>query len=509
MKLTKQQRMLLMGPVIVLPFLVMVFYSLGGGQGVKRASAGGALGLNTELPGMYVDPKKEAIDKLGAYFKAEQDSMRRKQYEMRDPYRTPVSAPGVGQAAIRKDVKADELLEQLDDLRERLQAPPKVVVRPVMEAHPAGTRFLPKMPDADTPAADPQLEKLNIMLDKVIRIQHPGEGVRAPEAADRLVSEEVLPADSASNSIAAVIPVDETLVTGGTIPLRLGEDVRVHGILIQRGQWVYGTVTINGDRMQVHVRSLRDGLNIYNTDLQVYDLDGLPGIQIPGMLSRDVAKESADEGVNGLNVLAYNSSLGASAAEAGVQAAKTFIGRKVRLVRVAVRAGYEVLLRNAQGKGFSGRQIKDSTSVFAGDLCSHIRPPGFDPGGSFIERSRADGMELGLQGVYLQDGVLWLAIRWVNRSPICYVPDFCRWVIRDKKVLKRTAQQEQPLEAVYAPAAAVVAADSLVAQWVGFRPFALGRDKELVMEAGERNGGRVLALVIGHKQILHAKKVEP
>jgi hypothetical protein len=120
-----------------------------------------------------------------------------------------------------------------------------------------------------------------------------------------------------------------------------------------------------------------------------------------------------------------------------------------------------------------------------------------------------EGVELELQGIYLQDSLLWFATRWVNRSPIGYVPDYCRWVIRDKRVLKRTAQQEQPLEGVYLPKMIVVAGDSVVAQWTGFRPFALGRNKELVMEAGEKSGGRVLTLVIGHKQILKAKRTEP
>lgn len=505
MTFTKRQRMLLAAPVVALPFAVMVFYCLGGGRGVKKADAGKLLGLNTELPAIYVDPKKEAIDKLGAYLKAEQDSIQKKQYELRDPYRTTVHEPGVGLPPIRKDAKADELLGQLDRLQESLQEPPRPIVRPER----AVKRDLPKTPAADTPAADPQLDRLNTMLDKVIRIQHPGEGTRAPGTAEGLVAEEVLPSDSASNAITAVIPADETLVTGGTIPLRLSEEVHIHGVPIARGQWVYGTVTINGDRMLVHVRSLRDGRNIYNTDLQVYDLDGLPGVHIPGMLSRDVAKESADEGVNGLNVLAYNSSLSASAAEAGVQAAKAFIGRKVRLVRVSVRAGYEVLLRNAQGKTFAASQMRNSKDSAVGLAGGYIRPPGFDPGGSFLERSREEGIELGLQGIYLQDSVLWFAMRWVNRSPIAYVADYCRWVIRDKKVLKRTAQQERPLDAVYMSTAAVVEGDSVVAQWVGFRPFALGRDKELVMEAGEKNGGRVLMLVIGHKQILRAKKIEP
>ena len=495
MALTQRQRLLLAAPVIVLPFLAVLFAGLGGGKGGKKIKAGRALGLNTELPAMYMDPKKETIDKLGAYLKAEQDSIRKKQFELRDPYRTaaPDSAARRVRPVIRMDPKADALLQQLNRLRESMVSPPMVASpRPV-------ARVSPRVREVDTAAADPQLERLNSMLDKVIRIQHPEESKRGD--VDGGSVEEVLPADSGSNVITAVVPSNETLVTGGTIPLRLAEDIRIHGVVVPRGQWVYGTVTINSDRMLVHVRSLRAGRNLYSTDLQVYDLDGLSGIYIPGMLSRDVAKESADEGVNGLNVLPYSSSLGASAAEAGVQAAKTFIGRKVRLVRVSVRAGYQVLLRNKQDKVVN--VINQAVAS------SSLKPPGFDPGGSFLSRCREEGMEFGVEGIYLQDSVLWFATRWVNHSPIGYQPEYCRWIVRDRRVLKRTAQQEEVLEAVYAPKPAVVAGDSAVVQWTGFRAFAPGRDKELVIEVGERNGGRSLMLVVGHKEILRAKKIEP
>jgi hypothetical protein len=118
-------------------------------------------------------------------------------------------------------------------------------------------------------------------------------------------------------------------------------------------------------------------------------------------------------------------------------------------------------------------------------------------------------MEFGVEGIYLQDSVLWFATRWVNHSPIGYQPEYCRWIVRDRRVLKRTAQQEEVLEAVYAPKPVLVAGDSVVVQWTGFRAFAPGRDKELVIEVGERNGGRALTLVLGHKEILRAKKIEP
>ena len=75
--------------------------------------------------------------------------------------------------------------------------------------------------------------------------------------------------------------------------------------------------SINGDRLLIQIRSVRDGRNLYTTDLQVYDLDGMPGVHIPDVLDQDVAKQSATESVSGLNILTTDPGLGAEAANAG------------------------------------------------------------------------------------------------------------------------------------------------------------------------------------------------
>ena len=64
------------------------------------------------------------------------------------------------------------------------------------------------------------------------------------------------------------------------------------------------------------------------------------------------------------------------------------------------------------------------------------------------------------------------------------------------------------VEPLFAVSLVTVSADSTVTQWAGFRPFAPGKDKELVLEVGEKNGGRVLTLVIKPKQILNAKIIK-
>jgi Conjugative transposon, TraM/Domain of unknown function (DUF4138) len=342
---------------------------------------------------------------------------------------------------------------------------------------------------------------LNSMLDKVIRIQHPEEGRQ--KVAPGLAADEVLPADSGANTIAAVVASDQVLTAGATVALRIIDSIRVNGRLWPAGQLVYGTVTINNDRLLVHVSSLREDRSLFVTDLQVYDLDGIAGIHIPGVLSRDVAKQSADQGVNSLNVLEADPSLGAQAANAGIQTVKTFVGRKVRQVRVSVRAGYQVLLRAARPKstanGRTAAAVAPASSVVA------IVPPGIAPDGPVIAHCRAQGVRLRLRGLWLAEGRMWFQLEWENQSAIVYSPSYARWFIRDRRQVRRTAMQELPLEPLGGSVPEDVAADSVVHSWSAFAPFALARDKELVLEVAEKGGGRVLELVVKHQELLKAK----
>jgi hypothetical protein len=336
------------------------------------------------------------------------------------------------------------------------------------------------------------------MLDKVIRIQHPSEpGPRQATPS----TDEVQPADSTSNTISAIVPEKQVLVTGATIALRLADDLRVNKILIPKGKLVYGVVNINNDRMLVHINAIRNDRNIYTTDLQAYDLDGIPGIHIPGQISRDVTKQSADQGINDFNLMTYDPSIGGQVANAGVQTAKSLFSKKVRQVRVTVRPGYQLLLRTSKA---------NHPTELPGEkpgLFPSLQPPGFVPCGSLLQQCSAEGIEFGLQGIYLKDEILWFAFNVHNSSAITYIPEYTRWFIRDRRVFRRTAVQELSLTPLYQPEQTPITGDSTQTGWAGFHPFSLTRDKELVIEMGEKEGGRVLQLVLHDKHWRTIKKL--
>lgn len=503
LNITKAKRsFLLFLPLIVIPFLCLVFHTLGGGRGIVKSKNISTLGLNTQLPAAPFDLQKAFQDKLKTYEQADNDSIRKAQYQRQDPYRRdPVATAHPHLTPARTlpitalaDPRADQLTQQLARLRQSLhQSQASIHPNP---APPPPASIIP-----EPQAPDPQIDRLNAMLDKVIRIQHPQEQPAPSASAPARQPDAILPADSNANCIAAIIPEDQTLTTGTTLALRITDSILVNGHILPGGQLIYGTATLNNDRLIIHISSFREARSLYTTDWQVYDLDGLPGIHIPGMLGRDVAKQSADQGVNSLNLMTIDKSLGAQAAGAGIQAAKTFLGRKVRQLRVTVKAGYQVLLRSPH----AADSPKKPSPLLPATPDSGRQPPDPDPSAAPLLHSRNQGAELLLRELGIHDSCLWFGLEWRNHSPIVYTPAYARWYIRDKRLFKRTALQEQTLEPLVTSLPSSIGNDTVQHTFTGFRPFALPKDKQLVLEIGEKGGARVLTLIIHPNQILKAR----
>lgn len=240
---------------------------------------------------------------------------------------------------------------------------------------------------------DPELAELNSMLEKILDIQHPERVADKLRAQNRDQQNATYPVSSISektpiasfgtvssdsttenpvstisfqtngffsldetvsanvdNAIKAVVHEEQTLVTGSTIKLRLTADIYVAGTLIPKNNFIYGTVSVNSERLLVDIASIRLNSSLFPVKLSVYDLDGQAGIYIPGSISRNVAKQSVSQDIQGLSLGSLDPSIGAQAASAGIQAAKTLLGKKARLVQVSVKAGYQILLKDGNLK---------------------------------------------------------------------------------------------------------------------------------------------------------------
>lgn len=234
---------------------------------------------------------------------------------------------------------------------------------------------------------DPEMKQLGSMLDKILDIQHPERvkdrikerslqkktqvfavsnvsdkssvtylGSNRKEQNDATVapkrngffgtSNDMMKTEEA-NAINAVIHETQTVTAGSTVKLRLLTDIYVNGNLISKGSFVFGTASLENERLLINIPGIRYGNNLLPVSLTVYDMDGLAGVYIPGSISRDVAKQSADQSLQGIELMSLDPSLKAQAATAGIQAAKGLLLKKIKLVKVTVKAGYRVLLKDA------------------------------------------------------------------------------------------------------------------------------------------------------------------
>jgi len=117
-------------------------------------------------------------------------------------------------------------------------------------------------------------------------------------------------------------------------------------------------------------------------------------------------------------------------------------------------------------------------------------------------------MKLSLQGIYIQDNIMFYHLRITNKSNIPFDTEMLRFYIKDRQKVKRTASQEVAEVPLYqhgnmAEVDGGVAEDVVVA----LRKFTIPDAKVLVIEWMERNGGRHLQLAVKNKKIINARTI--
>jgi conjugative transposon TraM protein len=154
----------------------------------------------------------------------------------------------------------------------------------------------------------------------------------------------------AHNAVEAVVHETQDIVNGSIVKIRLVNDVFISGVLIPRNSFVFGTVTLKGERLEIKISTIQYQNSIFPVELSVFDIDGIKGIYIPGAINRDVAKASTDRSIQSIGLAGVSDSWGAQAAGMGVEAAKTLLSKKVKLIKVSIKAGYKVLLYDEKDK---------------------------------------------------------------------------------------------------------------------------------------------------------------
>ena len=154
---------------------------------------------------------------------------------------------------------------------------------------------------------------------------------------------------SERNTIPACVHGAQSVTDGQTVRLRLLEPMAVAGRTIPRNAVVVGTGRIQGERLDIGITSLEYDGTIIPVELAVYDTDGQPGIFIPNSMELDAVKEvAANMGGSLGSSINISTNAGAQlASDLGkglIQGTSQYIAKKMRTVKVHLKAGYKVML---------------------------------------------------------------------------------------------------------------------------------------------------------------------
>jgi conjugative transposon TraM protein len=156
---------------------------------------------------------------------------------------------------------------------------------------------------------DPEMQQLENMMDKIMDLQHPERveqklkeqskekertlfTVNATAKSNNIsliqsvhdtmpeenknaffsLGESQVSSADTGNALHAVIHETQTLVNGAVIKLRLVQDAYINGTKIPAGNFIYGTVSLNNERLQVEISSIRFDNSLYPVKLRAYDL---------------------------------------------------------------------------------------------------------------------------------------------------------------------------------------------------------------------------------------------
>lgn len=122
--------------------------------------------------------------------------------------------------------------------------------------------------------------------------------------------------------------------------------------------------------------------------------------------------------------------------------------------------------------------------------------------------SRAFGIQYLLRGIYTHNGLLYFHTQVRNQSNVPFEVDFITFKIVDKKVMKRTAIQEQVIFPLRAHNyATVVAGNKDECTVFTFDKFTIPAGKVLVVELNEKSGGRHQSFTVESEDIVRAKVI--
>jgi len=322
----KKNKAQLILPLALLPFVVLIFYILGGGKNAgqetsEKMKPGKKNGANYELP--EAEKSIEIFDKMEAYQNTQGRIVSTQDYHVMGDHPAKNTEVNIttseDSAIVLEGPKTDEmnanvsnnLLAHIKNKEEQVRkelagnnlnhganqkaSPAKPVIKPNSEQAVAlqktGIEELDQVFDENI-----ALSRQNDSLDYYLKQANQKlKELEAKKSASFNLEKDRSPTFDGKASVSSLFKAEvyetTTVLDGNRVKMRLLEDCRVVGKVIPKGTFIYGICQIKNERLHIRVSQLPTDEDFLPVDLVIHDLDGLIGLYVPDNAARKIAKE--------------------------------------------------------------------------------------------------------------------------------------------------------------------------------------------------------------------------
>jgi conjugative transposon TraM protein len=372
-------------PVVGVPFLAVMFYLGGGGQGTPAAAQSTETGFNTNLPKAekatittskleayaspvdslrnrgLVDAKLDTVKGTGLAYgigadgkagpngsvdksvaAAQQQLIAAQQAQLNGGANTAAPAAQPGALTPQEQMELMRTQHERDLAEQKAQLQMAAMLAQSNSAVGAGAA--PRAGAVAPKKKKPSTRLRAVDDDAVVsRLGSNGPGRKRTASFQGFDAETGMGGDG--NTLPAVIHESQEVVSGSLVKMRLTESAVINGHSLPANTFIYGKCSLAGERLSIAIETLKSGNSVFPAALEVYDVDGLEGLHIPGAITRDAAKQAGAEGLGAADMMTMSANPATAAAGVAVSAVKGIGQKKIRLVKVRLKAGYNVMLK--------------------------------------------------------------------------------------------------------------------------------------------------------------------
>ena len=151
------------------------------------------------------------------------------------------------------------------------------------------------------------------------------------------------------NTINACVHGDQTVMNGQSVFIRLLGPVIVDDVTIPVNTLLTANANLQGERLELQISSIEHDGAIYPVKMSIYDTDGTKGVYVPASMELDAVKEVIANMGNAMGTsFTMTQSAGAQIAsdltKGTIQGASQLFAKKLRMVKINLKAGHKILL---------------------------------------------------------------------------------------------------------------------------------------------------------------------